>query len=83
MNTLQRSCSVHRQLRAIHPGEALFTNHRGTPRFQAYSAGSHPTRRVNPVALEQLVSLDFPWSELTQRKRDEFAEPDAPRWSLF
>lgn len=54
-------------------------NHRGKPRFRAYSAGSHPTGRVHPVALKQLESAGLPTSGLRSKSWDEFAKQDAPR----
>lgn len=56
--------------------EALF-NHLAGDYIQAYSAGSHPTGRVNPFALRQLANLPSP---MTPRSKswDEFALPDAP-----
>jgi protein-tyrosine-phosphatase len=37
-------------------GEALI-NHRGQGRFQGFSAGSHPSGHVNPIALDLLKRL--------------------------
>ena len=54
-------------------------NHRGNPRFQAYSAGSHPTGRVNSLALKQLESAGLPVDGLRSKSWDEFAKPGAPR----
>jgi arsenate reductase len=50
----------------------------GRGRFRAYSAGSHPTGRVNPFAIEQLGSLGYSTGELRSKCWDEFAAPDAP-----
>ena len=52
-------------------------NHRGAPDFRAYSAGSHPTGRVNPNALEQLRIAGLPTEGLRSKNWDEFARPGA------
>jgi arsenate reductase len=56
--------------------EALL-NHWGRGRFHAYSAGSHPTGRVQPLALEVLTENRLPTAGLRSKGWDEFAGPDA------
>jgi arsenate reductase len=58
-------------------GEALF-NTMGAGRFKAYSAGSHPTGKVNPFAIEQVQALGYPVEGLRSKSWDEFAAPGAP-----
>ena len=50
----------------------------GAGRFRAFSAGSHPKRRVNPFALEVLESFDYPTEGLRSKGWEEFAAPGAP-----
>jgi arsenate reductase len=59
-------------------GEALF-NTMGAGRFQAYSAGSHPTGKVNPFAIELVREMDYPVENLRSKSWDEFATPGAPQ----
>ena len=62
--------------------EALF-NTLGAGRFKAYSAGSHPTGRVNPFAIEHVQALGYPIDELRSKSWDEFAQADAPRMDFI
>ena len=50
----------------------------GRDRFNAFSAGSHPTGRVNPFALELLERNRLPTEALRSKAWGEFAEPGAP-----
>jgi arsenate reductase len=53
-------------------GEALF-NDLGKGRIQAYSAGSHPTGKVNPNALATLKRHEIPTGEFSSQSWDEFS----------
>ena len=53
-------------------------NHKAKGKFQAYSAGSHPTRAVRPEALKQLELAGIPTQGLRSKSWDEFAAPGAP-----
>ena len=53
-------------------------NRIGQGRFEAYSAGSHPTGKVHPIALELLARYNYPTVGLRSKSWDEFARPDAP-----
>jgi arsenate reductase (thioredoxin) len=45
--------------------------------FNAYSAGSHPKGRVNPLALRTLEAYDYPVWGFRSKSWEEFAAPDA------
>lgn len=53
-------------------------NARPDGRFRAYSAGSLPAGKVNPLALELLEQTRIPTAGLRSKAWDEFARPDAP-----
>lgn len=59
-------------------GEMLF-NHLGRGRIEAWSAGSKPAGRVDPVAIETLRRHGVPCEGARSKSWDEFAAPDAPR----
>jgi arsenate reductase len=62
-----RSILAESIINAIDPGK-----------FRGYSAGSHPSGRVNPLALELLARNRFPTEGLRSKNWDEFAAPGAP-----
>ncbi len=53
-------------------------NRYGEGRFKAFSAGSHPTGRVNPYALDLLNHQNYPTRGLRSKDWAEFAAPGAP-----
>jgi arsenate reductase (thioredoxin) len=54
-------------------------NRLGTGKFRAYSAGSHPTGKVNPLALNLLRKTNYDVSALRSKSWEEFAAPGAPK----
>jgi arsenate reductase len=54
-------------------------NWKGKPAFNAYSAGSHPTGKVRPEALEQLDAALIPPIGFRSKDWSEFAKPGAPK----
>ncbi len=70
---------THNSARSI-LGEAILNNlsvNRG--RFRAFSAGSHPSGKPNPFALECIRNAGMPTEGLRSKDWAEFATPDAPR----
>ncbi|GJL90463.1 arsenate reductase ArsC [Hyphococcus sp.] len=57
-----------------------YMNHTGAGRWRAYSAGSTPTGKINPFALETLAAhgVTAPDSLYRSKSWDEFAAPGAP-----
>jgi len=53
-------------------------NRKGKPNFTAYSAGSHPTGKVRPEALQQLELAHLSTEGLRSKDWAEFAQPGAP-----
>ena len=54
-------------------------NHLGRDRFQAFSAGSRPTGRVHPLAVETLEGLGMKAHGVRSKSWDEFAHAGAPK----
>lgn len=54
-------------------------NRKGMPKFKAYSAGSHPTGKVNPAALQQLRDARLPIDGLRSKGWEEFSRPGSPQ----
>ena len=50
----------------------------GGGRFRAFSAGSHPSGQVQPMALELLKQYHYPTSGLRSKSWDEFSANGAP-----
>ncbi len=50
----------------------------GEGRFRAFSAGSHPTGRVNPFALEYLRGRGLDVSDLRSKRWEAFADAGMP-----
>ena len=58
-------------------------NHLGAGRFRAFSAGSQPSGRVNPFALQALTEAGVDTTGVRSKSWDSFAEPGAPQMDLI
>ena len=52
-------------------------NAEGKGKFRAFSAGSHPSGKVHPFAIELLQQRRYPIEDLRSKSWDELAAPDA------
>jgi arsenate reductase len=50
----------------------------GAGRFVSHSAGSHPTGKVNPFALEFLQATRLPTAGMRSKNWEQFAQPGSP-----
>jgi arsenate reductase len=57
----------------------------GNGRFKGFSAGSNPSGKVNPYAIEQikLFQPDYPTETMRSKSWDEFAAADAPNMDFI
>jgi arsenate reductase len=55
----------------------------GKDRFVAYSAGSHPSGRVQPLAIEFATMLGYPPEKLRSKSWDEYAVAGAPKMDFI
>ncbi len=60
----------------------VLINDLGGGRWQAYSAGSHPAGRVNPLSIAVLNENGHSTEGLRSKSWDEFAQAGAPRMDL-
>ncbi len=60
-----------------------YLNAIGRGRFRAYSAGSHPSGKVNPFAEELLQRNRMSTEGLRSKAWDEFAKPGAPQMDII
>ncbi len=56
----------------------VILNAEGAGKFKAFSAGSHPSGKVNPLAIELLERRRYPIAGVRSKSWEEFAEPGAP-----
>jgi len=56
-----------------------YLNAKGKGRFIAYSAGSHPTGKINPFAIELVQKQRIATTGLRSKDWNEFAAPGSPK----
>lgn len=67
---------THNSARSV-MAEALLNRH-GLGKFKAYSAGSHPSGKINPFVETLLKKMNFDVAQFRSKNWDEFAKPGAP-----
>jgi len=61
----------------------VMLNHLGHGLFHAFSAGSHPNGRINPLAIATMEEAGFSTGGLHSKSWDEFAGAGAPRMDFI
>ena len=70
---------THNSARSL-MAEAILNNlATGRGRFKGFSAGSQPSGKPNPFALQQIIKVGLPAANLRSKDWDEFAKPDSPK----
>ena len=72
---------THNSARSV-MAEALL-NTIGREHFQAFSAGSMPSGRVNPFAIEMAKTIGYITDDIRSKSWDEFALLDAPKMDII
>ena len=72
---------THNSARSV-MAEALL-NTLGRGRFHAYSAGSMPSGRLNPFAIEMAKTIGYATENVCSKSWDEFATPGAPKMDFI
>ena len=70
---------THNSARSLLAEALLNVPNLSNGRFRAYSAGSYPSGKPNPFALEQIQRSGLPIDGLRSKSWDEFARPDSPK----
>ena len=61
----------------------VMLDHLGRGRFKAFSAGSHPSGKVNPFAIETMEAAGLPTAGLRSKALDEFAKAGSPHMDFI
>ncbi len=67
---------THNSARSV-MAEVLLNAH-GTGRYRAFSAGSHPSGRINPFVERLLKAMNLPTEGIRSKDWEEFVRPGAP-----
>ena len=72
---------THNSARSVMAEAALNTI--GAGRFKAFSAGSYPSGKPNPFALEKVKALGYPIESIRSKSWDEFALAEAAHMDII